>query len=168
MQTALMTEAEWALAEFGGAELHDQRRSRRLVQVAGQFAARPHGTLPASFDRWSDTKAAYRLLERPEVGHEGVLAPHRARVRAACQRPGEYLFPEDTTALDFSNFNDTAEYSDLEMKQFVGELGFLFNISESWGVKGATFYYLYDDLAPYLFDTEGKTFNFYLSVIWNF
>ena len=72
------------------------------------------------------------------------------------------------TALDFTDFGGIADYSDLEMKQFVGELGFLFNISESWGVKGATFYYIYDDLAPYLFDTEGKTFNFYLSVIWNF
>ncbi len=103
MQTALMTEAEWAMREFGRAELHDQRRSRRLVRVAAQFAARPHGTLPTSFDCWSETKAAYRLLEGPEVSHEAILAPHRARVRAACRRPGEYLFPEDTTALDFSS-----------------------------------------------------------------
>ena len=103
MQTALMTAKGWAVAEFGGAELHDQRRSRRLIEVAAQLAADPHGILPQSFDKWSDLKAAYRLLEGADVTHGAVLAPHTLRVREECRCPGDYLFPEDTTELDFSS-----------------------------------------------------------------
>ena len=103
MHTALMEPREWATQEFGGAELHDERRSRRLVKVATRLAAGPHGTLPKSFDKWSEMKGAYRLLENPEVTREAILAPHQARVRQECRRPGEYLFVEDTTDLDFSS-----------------------------------------------------------------
>jgi len=102
MQTALMRVGEWAVAEFGGAELHDRRRSRRLVGVATQLAARPHGKLPESFGNWSELKAAYRLLEEPQITHAAILAPHIERVREECRRAGEYLFVEDTTELDFS------------------------------------------------------------------
>lgn len=103
MQTALMTAKDWAAAEFGGADLHDQRRSRRLVAVAAQLAAKPHGTLPGSFGEWAELKAAYRLLEEPGITYDAMLAPHRRRVRQECQRPGEYLFVEDTTELDYSS-----------------------------------------------------------------
>jgi len=103
MQTALMTVKDWAGAEFGGAELHDQRRSRRLVKVAAQLAAAPHGRLSESIDNWGDLKAAYRLLEKSEITHEAVLAPHRTRVREECRQAGDYLFVEDTTDLDFSS-----------------------------------------------------------------
>ena len=72
------------------------------------------------------------------------------------------------TALEFSDFNGVADYADLSMKQIIGEAGVLFNLSGGWGIKGAAYYYFYDDLAPYLYDTEGKANNFYLSVIWNF
>lgn len=103
MQTALMKPTDWAAAEFGGVQLHDRRRSRRLVKVAAKFAGRAHGTLPESFDKWSEMKAAYRLLETPEVSREAILAPHCARVRAECRAAGDYLFIEDTTDLDFSS-----------------------------------------------------------------
>jgi hypothetical protein len=98
-----MRPREWAAVEFGGADLRDVRRSRRLIEAAAQFAAKPHGTLPESFDRWSDMKATYRLLERPEVTHDAILGPHCTRVWEECRRPGEYLFVEDTTELDFSS-----------------------------------------------------------------
>lgn len=103
MQTALMTVKEWAVTEFGGAELHDRRRSRRLVKVAAQLAANPHGRLPESIDQWGDLKAAYRLLEQPEITHEAVLATHATRVKEECRQAGDYLFVEDTTELDFSS-----------------------------------------------------------------
>jgi len=84
-------------------ELHDQRRSRRLVLVAEQLAADPHGILPQAFETWGDLKAAYRMFETADVTREAILAPHVTRVREECRRPGDYLFPEDTTELDFSS-----------------------------------------------------------------
>jgi len=103
MQTALMAAKDWAVTEFGGAELHDQRRSRRLVHVAARLAAEPHGRLPESFGKWGDLKAAYRLLEGSDVTREAILATHITRVREECRRPGDHLFVEDTTDLDFSS-----------------------------------------------------------------
>ena len=103
MQTALMPARDWAVAEFGGAELHDRRRSLRLVEVAAELGAHPHGKLPEAFDEWSQLKAAYRLLENPDITREAIVAPHIARVRQECRQPGDYLFVEDTTELDFSS-----------------------------------------------------------------
>jgi hypothetical protein len=98
-----MTVKDWAVAEFGGAELHDQRRSRRLVEVGAQLAANPHGRLPDSIGQWRDLKAAYRLLEQPEITHEAILATHTQRVKEECRQAGDYLFVEDTTELDFTS-----------------------------------------------------------------
>lgn len=103
MQTALMSVKDWAAAEFGGAELNDQRRSRRLVRVAERVAAQPEGKLPRSFDRPCELEAAYRFLETSDVTHEAVIGPHITRVRQAYRRPGDYFFVEDTTELDFTS-----------------------------------------------------------------
>lgn len=102
MATTLMSAADWAAAEFGGAGLGDRRRCLRLVKLAEKLAQNPHGTLPQSFQRWSEAKAAYRLLEQTDVTYDGVIAPHLERVRTDCRR-GEYLMVEDTTSLDFTS-----------------------------------------------------------------
>jgi hypothetical protein len=98
-----MSATDWAAAEFGGAGLGDRRRCPRLVQVAAKFAQNPHGTVPGSFKRWSEAKAAYRLLEQADVTYERVIAPHINRVRTDCRQDGEYLMVEDTTSLDFTS-----------------------------------------------------------------
>jgi hypothetical protein len=70
--------------------------------VAADIANKPVGTLPPAFDSWAELKAAYRLLEEPEVTFERIIAPHWQNTRQACGRPGQYLMIEDTTSLDFS------------------------------------------------------------------
>jgi len=103
MQTTLMDAKEWAMIEFSGAQLGDVRRTRRLVEVAARLAENPRGTLPGTFPRWSDLKAAYGLLSNEQVTHGNVMDPHWARTRQACQERGEYLLVEDTTELDFTS-----------------------------------------------------------------
>lgn len=103
MHTTLMEPKDWAMMEFGGADLGDLRRTRRLMRVAQCLCQQSHGTLPPSFDDWSQLKAAYRLLEEPDVHYEDILAPHMRRVQEECRRPGEYLLVEDTTELDFTS-----------------------------------------------------------------
>ncbi len=102
MATTLMSVSEWAAVEFDGAQLGDRRRQSRLIRTAASMASDPHGTLPESFTRWAQAKAAYRLLEQPDVTYDGVIAPHLERVRASCRQAGEYLLVEDTTTLDFT------------------------------------------------------------------
>lgn len=102
MNTFLATPAAWAQQQFGFAQLGDKRRNERLVKVATNLAANPGGTLPQAFPEWAELKAAYRLLDQPQVTFERVIAPHCGRTLQACRQPGEYLIIEDTTLLDFS------------------------------------------------------------------
>jgi hypothetical protein len=103
MHTTLLEPKDWARTEFGQADLGDRRRTERLTRVAASLCRQSRGTLPGSFDQWAELKGAYRLFEQPDVRYEQILAPHLARVREECQRPGEYLLIEDTTELDFTS-----------------------------------------------------------------
>jgi hypothetical protein len=98
-----MDPKDWAVTEFGGADLGDLRRSKRLVRVAEALCQESHGTLPGSFSDWSELKAAYRLFEEPDVRYEDILTAHLVRVREECRRRGQYLVVEDTTELDFTS-----------------------------------------------------------------
>src|ERR1035437_10148952 len=100
MSTNLTTPAQWAQAEFGFAQLGDQRRNQRLVNIAEHLAASPGGTLPQAFPHWAELKAADRFFGQRGVTFERILTPHRTR--QACRQPGEYLLIEDTTLLDYS------------------------------------------------------------------
>lgn len=107
METTLSAPAHWAEHEFAAVPLGDARRTHRLVRVAAALAQCPSGALPAALPRWRELKAAYRLFSTPGVSHENILAPHLARTRQRCAAPGEYLFIEDTTLLDYSTHRAT-------------------------------------------------------------
>ena len=93
----------WAEAELGSVDVGDVRRTRRLVKLGAALAAAPSGALPPALPGWAQLKAAYRLLNRPEVGHAAVLSAHVAEVRSRCSAGGRCLLIEDTTQLDFTS-----------------------------------------------------------------
>jgi len=103
MTTNLLAPAQWAQSEFALAELGDQRRTQRLVNMATCLAQTPTGTLPQAFPEWKDLKATYRFLDHLEFGPDDIQQPHRQQTLAACRAPGEYLLIEDTTELDYSS-----------------------------------------------------------------
>ena len=103
MKTQLMNAMEWASIQFCQAQLGDPRRTRRLIKVACALAKTSHGTLPGTFSRWADLKAAYRLFSQENVTYEKIINPHWSHTRKACRQPGEYLLIEDTTQLDFTS-----------------------------------------------------------------
>ena len=67
--------AVWAYTQFATAKLGDRRRTKRLVTLATQVAGDPSSSLPKQTQDWSDLKAAYRLLDRPEASFEVIAAP---------------------------------------------------------------------------------------------
>jgi Transposase DNA-binding len=109
MISSLTSPAEWAQAEFGFAQLGDQRRTMRLVKVAQSLAANPGGTLPQAFPQWDELKAVYRLFGQRGVSFEAILRPHWERTLAACRQPGEYLIIEDTTLLDYTDHHPATQ-----------------------------------------------------------
>ncbi len=102
MLTTLHDCREWAQMEFGMAKLGDTRRTKRLVEVACAISKHPEGVLTKSFEEWSELKAAYRLFSSPEVKYDSILSAHWRRTIQSCCEPGEYLFIEDRTDLDYS------------------------------------------------------------------
>lgn len=91
--------AAWAREHFGGAELGDRRRTRRLARVAARVAADPSASIPGQMEGWAEAKAAYRLLDADGVTFEAIAGPHWRRTRTC--GPGRFLVLGDTTEPDF-------------------------------------------------------------------
>ncbi len=51
-------QAEWAVDEFGGADLGDERRTARLVELATVLGNRPQASLPQACEDPALLKAA--------------------------------------------------------------------------------------------------------------
>lgn len=97
--TITMDAHAWAEAQFGGCDLKDERRTRRLVEVAASALGHPAGSLPEQSADTADLKAAYRLFACDDVSFEAVAGPHWEQTRR--RLPGTYLVLDDTTELDF-------------------------------------------------------------------
>ena len=91
-------------AMFGHAKLGDRRRTARLVKTFDQLCRHPGGTFPDKFAAPRDLKALYRLMERPEVTHEALVASLRAYTfRSIAAHEGTVLLIHDATELDYSS-----------------------------------------------------------------
>lgn len=99
MATLTMDPAQWAMEQFGDCSLGDARRTKRAVEFATQIAGDASGGTPRQTGHWSDCKAAYGLVNRPEVSFKTLTAPHYQRSRAAAQ--GHCLLLGDTTEIEF-------------------------------------------------------------------
>ena len=95
---------QWAEQQFGSCELGDERRTKRMVKLAAQAAAKPDAATPKQTERWGDCKAAYRLFDQNDVTFDAVIAPHCAATRAV--GPGTWLVINDTTEINFGYDRD--------------------------------------------------------------
>ena len=59
---------DWALAEFGAANLGDARRDARLVQLARQLGQRPEASLPRALQDRAALKAANNTAPKMTPG----------------------------------------------------------------------------------------------------
>jgi hypothetical protein len=95
---------QWAQQQFGTCDFGDRRRTKRMVKLAAQAAAKPDASTPEQAERWADCKAAYRLFDQDEVTFAAVTAPHGAQARAV--GPGTWLVLNDATELCFGYQRD--------------------------------------------------------------
>lgn len=95
---------EWAAQQWGAVQLGDKRRTARAVILGGQLAANPAAQLPEQTGSWSDTKAAYRLLNEADATHARLGAPHWEATRQRARlSDGVVLFIQDGTEADYSH-----------------------------------------------------------------
>jgi hypothetical protein len=97
----------WAMEEFAGATLGDERLTKRLVKLATRFADKPTASIPGACADWSETQAVYRFFEQSseqkrKLGWQDILAPHIERTEARMRQHPVVLCLQDTTELDFN------------------------------------------------------------------
>src|SRR5512135_2951238 len=99
--------SEWAAQQWAQADLGDQRRTQRAVEIGAKMAAHPDASLPNQMESRATLRGAYRLLNHPEVTLETLLAPHCQATLAAAGHVPLVLMVEDTTELDYTAHSHT-------------------------------------------------------------
>lgn len=94
----------WAEQNFGGARLGDQRRSRRLVQMAQQAALAPAGHVTQVFRAPAQRQAAYDFLEHDQVPVRAVGDALFEATARACQRECRVMIALDGTSLTLTDY----------------------------------------------------------------
>lgn len=99
-------EDDWAIEEFGTAELGDARRTKRLVALARQLAKSAHCSFPQALPA-AQLKAAYRFFDNEHVDTDGVLSAHlRQTLTRMCALP-VVLAAADTTEFNLTHLPAT-------------------------------------------------------------
>ena len=99
MDTFVSNAQSWAMTQFGAADLHDKRRTKRLVLLARQIAANPSGSFPQQTESWNDLRAAYNLFDCEDVTFQAIASHHWELTKKIA---GEILLIiADTTEIDY-------------------------------------------------------------------
>src|SRR5215467_6631035 len=88
--------------EFRGAELGDERRNVRLVQLAERMAEKPDTSFPKAMTQ-AELEAAYRFFSNVQVDPEEILRPHIEQTVGRVLAEGETLMVHDSTTLSFAS-----------------------------------------------------------------
>ena len=99
--------APWALHEFAGAQLPDQRLNTRLALIATAFAQQPTAAIPQACGPGAGSKAAYRFFENEAVSSHAMLAAHHQATLARVQEQPVALALQDTSTLNYSTHPHT-------------------------------------------------------------
>lgn len=95
-------EADWAISEFGQAELGDRRRTARLVQLATALGDQPSASLPDACADPATLKAAYRFFDNDAITADAVLVSHVQATLTRVRAVPLVLAVNDTTLLDWT------------------------------------------------------------------
>ncbi len=99
MDTFLSDAQTWAMTQFATTDLHDERRTKRLVLLATQIAADPSGSFPQQTESWNDLRAAYNFFDCEDVTFQAIASHHwELTKKTAGERQ---LIIADTTEIDY-------------------------------------------------------------------
>jgi len=110
----------WAAEEVAGVKLKDRRHKQRLIQMIEAFTKRPAASIPAVFEDWHATKAAYRFFSSERVEAEAIRKGHQAKTIQRMGAEEWVLVAQDTTELNYTSHKHTEGLGGL---RHPGELG---------------------------------------------
>ena len=112
----------WEEQEFGNADLGDYRRTRRLIQLAGQRGSQPHASFSQSCGDDAATKAAYRFYENESIQPTAILSSHYETTQTRMSQESIVLAVQDTTQLNYTHHPATKGLGPLQTKKQKGLL----------------------------------------------
>jgi hypothetical protein len=103
--SVISDEAQWAQMTFGQAKLGDQRRTARLVRLAGDLAVSPELSVDAAcLGDEAAAEGAHRLMRNDAVKAQAIAeSGFEATAKLAEGTTGWILAIEDTTTLSFTH-----------------------------------------------------------------
>lgn len=99
-------EDDWAVTEFGAAELGDARLRKRLLALARRLAATPHCSLPQALSG-AELKAAYRFFDNARVDPDGIVGTHIAQTIGRMRAVPVVLAAADSTEFNLTHLPAT-------------------------------------------------------------
>jgi len=99
--------ADWAMEEFGGANLSDARLRERLMVLAQDMYNKPQANIPQACGSRAKTKAAYRFFDHPETDMDTLLEAHYMVTARRAGGEAVVLAVQDTTYLNYSTHGKT-------------------------------------------------------------
>lgn len=114
---------DWAEEEFSHSDLGDGRLHKRLFQLARNFFASPHASIPTACGDKAAVKAAYRFFQHPAVHMDSILKGHQeATADRIRQHQGVVLAVQDTTTLNYHSHSATDDLGPIDAKGTQGLL----------------------------------------------
>jgi hypothetical protein len=93
----------WAVTEFAEADLNDERRTQRLVEIATVLAQQPGASFPEACSDRAMLKATYRFFDNEAIEPEAILGSHEEATRSRLAEMPLVLAVQDTTELDWTH-----------------------------------------------------------------
>jgi hypothetical protein len=103
----LPDDLHWAVNEFAEAELGDQRRTKRVIELAAALAQHPTASLPEACGDGAMLKGAYRFLSNDAVEPQALLASHIEATYGRLDPVPLVLAVQDTTEVDWTSHRAT-------------------------------------------------------------
>jgi hypothetical protein len=99
----LTDDIHWAVNEFAEAELGDQRRTMRVIELAATLAQHPTASLPEACGDGAMLKGAYRFLSNDAVEPQDILHSHIEATYGRLAQVPLVLAVQDTTEVDWTS-----------------------------------------------------------------
>jgi hypothetical protein len=113
-------------AEFVGAELGDERRRKRLLEIVGALDAGPALGFPRAVGSEAELEASYRFINNDAFEMADVLEPHYASTHARAAHAERVVVVHDTSSIEYTT---PAPRKGLGWTTAYGRQGFLAHVS---------------------------------------
>src|SRR6266853_3087848 len=96
------SDTNWAVREFADAELGDERRTKRLVELANVLGQHPTAALPEACSDGGMLKAAYRFFDNDAIETQDMLQSHIESTYRRLDQVPLVLAVQDTTEVNWT------------------------------------------------------------------